>query len=85
MHIQRSDIVSTVLLTASELVKTLTKSRQFLKRLGRYRDNRCLHLSLLPKIGQTISGIFKKKKNSKFEAPPGWLSGENVGLMTWWL
>ena len=20
-----------------------------------------------------------------FEAPPGWLSGERVGLMTWWL
>ena len=28
--------------------------------------------------------IFKKKKR-KCRAPPGWLSGDRVGLVTWWL
>ena len=27
----------------------------------------------------------KKSVADKFVAPPGWLSGECVGLMTWWL
>ena len=39
----------------------------------------------LDQIPVVLDAFMNRKQSPIKEAPPGWLSGERVGLMTWWL
>ena len=51
--------------------------------LDRFIEYLCIHMHLVSTHTYLISK--RSGENAGDMAPPWWLSGERVGLMTWWL